>query len=197
MKTNSFVFILFPPGFGGNHFLNLLGLYSGLSQPDEIIPLYHTKEINVHNDVCNLQRQHIANELQKKKDTLLFCGHIGEYLFSENFFSRFKDKRFITFNWTDADLQKLNDRLGSLNYKLFDDSYFREEQRSLYDAKNISKLVDCDHDDIAIVNLHDLISSDPVSLLDAVATKVRLPKGLSEDACISLHAKWLQSNKII
>ena len=187
---------MFPPGFGGNHLLNLLGLYSGLYQANDISHFYNNSEINVHDDVCNLQKQHVHDEMKKHKDLLLLCGHIGEYLFLDNFFSRLKNKRFITFNWTDADLLRLNDRLRVLRYDMFADGYFSNEQRSLYDVRTVSKLVGQSQQDIAVVNLDQFIALDNIELLETITSTMGIPMGYNADICAKLHSKWLKSNNI-
>ncbi len=197
MQNKEFIFILFPPGFGGNHVKNLLGLYSNLYKPNDIMSVYNQTDLTAHASGANLQKHGIIADIKKYTNKVLLCGHLGEYLFLDKFLSQLHNRKFIIFNWTNADVEKLAPRLLELQQYFYKFNYFVEEQKQFYQLENVTKLLCCTSDAVSILNFSDLLTEQIADVLNNLASKTKLETNYNADLCNTLHKSWLIKNKLM
>lgn len=195
MLKSNFIFILFPPGLGGNHFKNMIGLYTNLYSAEEIVPFYNDKNITAHAVGSNLQKDYLISVLKDRKHTILLCGHIGEYITVSNFFNQIPNRNYIVFNWSDNLNKVITNRLKKLDYVEYKNGYFLQEQQYIYNTKIISKIIEYPFLDILTINFQDLLSNNIIYMLNDIASKLNLERNHNVDVCEKLHNKWLTNNK--
>jgi len=199
MLNKEFIFILFPNGLCGNHFKNLLGLYSNLYKKEDIVPIYDSVRKHAHQDTYSLRKHEIISEAKtihydtNKNTKILLSGHIEDYLIHlAPLFNQVRNRQFIVFNWTINDLKKLIKRLKYVEAPLpTEDTY------QIYQICSISKLVNCSEDKISILDVGELISIDILNLLKYFAEKTNLETNYNTDICKILHRKWLIKNNLL
>jgi hypothetical protein len=207
MKNNNYIFLLFTPGIGGNHLTNLLSISLKLccnliTDKKNILEIY--KNPIVHPDRKNLQKSEIKKFLAnfKNEKDIILCGHIGEYLFLDTFFKNIKHKKFITITGLNSSsFKKISPRIELIgqpyNYLLSKFRLYQEEQAALYQAKNISKLLDCEKEKIIEINLSDFLSIDIIPLLIKIGNQLEYTNFYDLDFCQELHGIWLTNNNIV
>lgn len=119
-KVNS-IFVIFPPGCGGNHLSNLLsflpnvsGRFSSNTYFHDMVLKYHKlsqgADIVAHfSDLENLQKEQLDMHLDrilKSEDKYVFCAHADEYIYTMQMYKKlFANKKKMYFLMSEPTLK--------------------------------------------------------------------------------------------
>jgi hypothetical protein len=159
------LFIIFPPGGGGNHLRNLLTKTDRFYQ-DEIHESMYVMDIkNAHfSNIRNLQYISIKENLESllHNQNNVFCGHIGEYIWlMQNELSEyFKNPKFLIVELPNND-SIAKKRMLKL-YPAYKSDFFYSEQKTLYSQMCLSRLFE--QNDFFQINCDDIFCDtlDPI-----------------------------------
>ena len=204
-NNNNYIFVLFSPGIGGNHLTNLLSISLKLccniiTDKKNILEIYNNPI--VHPDRKNLQKGEIKKILTnfKNEKDIILCGHIGEYLLLDTFFKNIKHKKFITITGLNSSsIKKISPRINLLGdeYSQLVNVYYYNEQSTLYESKNIAKLLESNNEKIIEVQLSNFLSANIIPLLNDIGTQLGYTTLYDLDFCQELHTIWLANNNIV
>jgi hypothetical protein len=202
-NNNNYIFVLFSPGIGGNHLTNLLSISLKLycdfpTNKKDIISIYN-KPL-VHSTRKNLQKDTIKKIFKNKeiKDTIL-CGHLREYLHLINLLKNL-NKKFITITGLNSSsIKKISPRINLLGdeYSHLVNVYYYSEQSTLYESRNIAKLLESNNEKIIEVQLSNFLSANIIPLLNDIGTQLGYTTLYDLDFCQELHTIWLANNNIV
>jgi len=195
-KSNHNLFIIYPPGLGGNHLANIISMDDNYLQRSELAD-YNNNQRDAHfSKIKNLKLDVIKENIDiLKKGNNVLCGHCGEYLWFKDdpFFNSdlFKNKKFCVINPPKS--------INSLAYQrlikvlpVYESPYFFQECSTLYSIKYLSKLFD--ESDWFFVDSELLFTDDVNLLLDDLKLQ-GLIKNFNHDVVTSMHDTWITSIK--
>ena len=189
----STVFVVFPPGGGGNHLRNII---VSCYKDTDISKLYKTHKNTVHAIIGrNLQYNQIEHAGRDQDQMHILHGHFGEVLSFQQQVRSIVDKKFIILSPDTPDDRKLLNarrrRLGHAN--VIDGDYFDSEQVFLYEPFMYHWYFQVPMDDIMNISISEWFVADIDSVLDRISYFLKLP--MDKEQISNLHATWMEANK--
>lgn len=189
----STVFVVFPPGSGGNHLRNIIvSCYEGTN----ISKLYGTHKNTVHATIGNnLQHHQVETAVAYQDQTHVLHGHFGEIMSFQQQVRSIVDKKFVILSPDTADDRKLlNARRRMLGYlNDIDGDYFDGEQVFLYEPFMYHWYFQTPMDNIMNIPILEWFVADINSVLDRMSYFLKLP--IDKEQISNLHATWVEANK--
>ena len=191
----STLFVVFPPGAGGNHLKNIVvSCYSGT---DHFGKIYGTHLAIAHARVgCNLHHNQLENALAYQDRVHVVHGHFGEIMSFQNQIRDIPDKKFIILSPdTPEDSAMLNKRrLAVGQTQLVDGDYFDGEQVFLYEPFMYHWYFQTPMNNIMNISISDWFTTD----IDPVLDKLSYFLGCTVDKekINSIHKDWIKANNL-
>lgn len=194
------LFIIFPPGSGGNHMANLIGLTDRFIRETDYNKYQELSNVPADNILKPAHYSPLKNldfkDISEHFDMLIarsnvFCSHLGEYLFYKDLYRKFPNRKYLIFTLPKFRTSKTQFRMEKFNSNTVIPGYTWEEQRILYTWENISLLYA--EDDFFIFD-PEMLFGDPAILFDYIETTfcTKLNRPLADE----VHKIW-QSNNLI
>jgi hypothetical protein len=194
--------IIFHPGLGGNHLMNLISLNHTICQsdPNKLLNQYQSvsKLGNAHfSEIANLRKDHLIKNLDNLKKTSginLFCGHLGEHIWVNDILSKLEKRLYLIIAPSEDLSTKGHQRISKFNPALKDGRYFYHEMCTLYNIENISKLYGIPQHDISVIDADILFSPKLDQLFEFLSEEFLLIFSDSEkNNCNKIHKLWWES----
>lgn len=185
------IFVIFPPGLGGNHLANLLSTDSRFVTRSNSEDYSRHKENNAHTSpLQNLNIDDIDSILDNTSN--IFCGHFGESYWLEinRRLKKFKNKQFVIVTMPETQCSIAYRRYYKRNHTL--SNYYIEEQRSLYTPLSIERMFN--QIDIFVIRPEELLFTDSVDRLNSFAVS-EMAMFLDRDECSKMHQIWINMIK--
>lgn len=186
------LFVIFAPGFGGNHLANIISTSSRFQKRFNN-STYNLNKLNAHPTLSNNLDFSKANIDQYKKHNNVYCSHLAEYLWQKNFIElNIPNRKFVMIEFSADRLPKVIQQRLSKKYDSFN-SYEFNELSTLYSLEIFSKLTN--EQDLTSLNVELIFNQDIAKLL--IHLKQELGLDVDESTVYDIHNKWLVSiNKI-
>jgi hypothetical protein len=189
----STVFVVFPPGGGGNHLRNII---VSCYKDTDILTLYGTQTKTVHffEPGNNLQYNQIENAVSNQDQIHVLHGHFGEVMSFQQQVRSIVDKKFIILSPdTPNDRKLLNERRKSIGYINQTDDYFDAEQVFLYEPFMYHWYFQVPMDNIMNISISEWFVTDIDSVLDRISYFLKLP--MNKEQISNIHNIWVKVNK--
>ena len=177
------IVIIFPPGLGGNHVLNLFSTDKKFQMKDLAGHYESSTELNAHFNLKHNLDEVDFSSIKSKTENLL-CGHLGELLEAEadSNFTNLQSKIYVLIDCPANNKLAINRFLGKNKLN----NYFQFEQKKLYQRVNIEKITG--HKDIMVLPSDFIFVNSPKFILQFAKHKLGL--ALQEQQCEKLHQHW-------
>lgn len=210
------LFLIFPPGTGGNHFANLLSMhpvfaprYTHDKYYEDMAYKYQfffidSEFCTAHfSDLENLQYNTLAefeSKIVNHKEPYIFCAHVIEYLIrkSEGKLDAFNNQIFCLFSKPTGKNKLVNDRMreGSWYYAEQDDMhYMGTNVKSLYHKSIFALDANVDPDKIFTLDTDIFYTVDGYDYINETV-KINLGFELPE-ICRKMHTRYIEYSSII
>jgi len=190
----SAIFIVFPPGGGGNHLRNIIS--SGYTTDDHLAKLYNGHK-TVHSTVgSNLQHTQIENATLHQDQVHLLHGHFGEIMSFQQQVRNIANKKFVIVSPDTIDDRKLlNIRRKTLGHCTnTDGNYFDSEQVFLYEPFMYYWYFQTPMKNIMNISILEWFTRDIDNVLDRLSYFLDLK--LDKEQVNSIHLNWIKANKL-
>lgn len=187
------VFIVFPPGAGGNHLKNIV---VSCYQNVDISLLYGNYKKTVHANIgLNLQYNQIENAVLHPNQVHVLHGHFGEVMSFQQQVRSLDNKKFIILSPdTPNDRQLLNARRRLLGYKdATVGDYFDGEQVFLYEPFMYHWYFQVPMENIMNISISEWFDKDINSVLDRISYFLQLP--INKEQISNIHSVWVDANQ--
>ena len=180
------IFVVFPPGAGGNHLRNLID--KNLSHK-ELLRVYQQTSLSAHSKTgANFDSGKFLSEK-------ISLGHFGEIMSHRTLIRKHVNhiKLIIISPETERDRQLLNQRrkkLGTEHHQV--GAYFDGEQVFLYESFMYHYFFGIAMNNIMNVSISEWFQSDIENLLDRISYFLQID--LDKKLCSEIHALWCQKN---
>lgn len=187
------VFVVFPPGAGGNHLRNVIvSCYDNI----DILKLYGNYKKTVHAVIGhNLQHYQVENAAAYQDQTHVLHGHFGEVMSFQQQVRNIIDKKFVILSPdTSNDRKLLNNRRRTLGYlNNIDGDYFDSEQVFLYEPFMYHWYFQVPMDNIMNISISEWFTEDIDSVLDRLSYLLQI--SINKEQINKMHTSWLKANK--
>ena len=192
----SVIFVVFPPGAGGNHLRNMI--VSCLETSQKIASLYSNTMSTKHAKVgSNLQPNDIQLALENSQQNYVLHGHFGEIMSYQNQIRSIVDKKFVILcPDTARDRQLLNDRQKKLHLKreVANDDYFEQEQVFLYEPFMYHWYFQIPMEDIMNIPITEWFVRDIDDVLARISWLLKI--NINKIDITKMHYRWLEDNNL-
>jgi len=190
------IFVVFPPGSGGNHLRNMI--VSLLGKDREIDLLYTKKNMRVHAKTGpNLQLENIQNAIDHPDGVHVLHGHFGEIMSYRDQIRSITNKKFVVLSLNTADDRKLlNQRCRHLNYPhaFLDENYFNFEQVFLYESFMYHLYFQVPMEHIISISITEWLARDIDTVLDRLSWLLCV--NINKTDIARMHCLWLEDNNL-
>jgi hypothetical protein len=187
------VFVVFPPGGGGNHLKNIVAsCYDAI----ELSDVYKDHKKTVHAHVGNnLQRQQVEDAVNHQNQIHVLHGHFGEVMSFQQEIRNIADKKFVVISpETPDDRKLLNNRRKGLGYaSLVDDDYFDHEQVFLYECFMYHQYFQVPLDCIMNISISELFTEDITPAINRLEFLLQIP--INKEKINNMHTTWIKANQ--
>lgn len=183
------LFVIFPPGLGGNHCTNLLALTDRFNKSVDY-SMYDSSATNAHfGAVTNLQLEYVTRHLHSLLNSnSVLCGHVAEFIWlkESGIVDRFINRKFLIVTLPKNRNSIAYKRLVNLHPQ-YANEYFYQEQCLLYRQDVLEKLFD-EHDFFTL-DSEKLFSEDGSELFAFIESEFYTK--LDIKTATEIHSKWI------
>ena len=187
MSTEN-LFVIFPPGAGGNHLANIIALSDRFNRP---IDYTRYDNINGPAHFSKIQNLEITSEEIRSMATQnnVLCSHLAQYLWQEDCIKEhLPNRKYIIIDLYRADAT-VRERMNKMFFP-YQDNYMWEESSTLYSSKYFGLLTG--ETDYFYVNVGMIATPDIMPLLTYLKTDLGLT--IDQLSATTIHQKWYNSN---
>lgn len=187
MSTEN-LFVIFPPGAGGNHLANIIAL-SG--QFNRAIDYSQYDNIKGPAHFSKIQNLEITSEEMQSISTQnnVLCSHLAQYLWCQDLVKEhLPNRKYIIVDLNNAGTQ-VRKRMNK-SFFPYQHDYMWEESSTLYSSKYFNLLTG--ETDYFYVNVGMIATPDIIPLLTYLNTDLGL--SINQDSVTKIHQKWYNSN---
>jgi len=215
------LFLIFPPGTGGNHFANLLSMhpvfaprYTHLDYYENMAHKYQyffvdkiEKDLygcTAHfSDLDNLQINHLKefeSKIINHKEPYIFCSHVTEYLINNNegYLNPYEKKIFCLFSKPTGSNELVNDRMnnGPWNSGESGDMPYQDTTvQFLYEKEIFIRNTKIDSDKIFTIDTDIFYNVDGY---DYIYDTISINLGIElPEICRKMHTQYIEYSSII
>lgn len=188
------VFVVFPPGAGGNHLRNII---VSCYKETDTSKLYSKQKTTVHSTMgSNLQDDQISNAVQHQDQMHVLHGHFGEIMSFQQQVRNIVDKKFVIISPdTVKDRRLLNNRRRALGYvNDIDGDYFDGEQVFLYEPFMYHWYFQVPMDHITNISVSEWFTKDIDSVLNKLSYALRV--SINKEQINYMHTNWIEANNL-
>ena len=183
--TQENLFVIFPPGAGGNHLANIISVGNRFSSRF-YVGNYKNLVGNAHvSNIKNLQIDQATID-QLKTTSNVLCGHLAEYLWAQDLVCQLPNRKYLVLEFGSTLSDVVRNRMIKL-YPAYQDNYFVQEIATLYSQRYVEQILG--ETDFFRLDVNVLFQEDVSDLLTSIEQDLDL--NLDRFEIQELHNKWL------
>lgn len=187
MSTEN-IFVIFPPGAGGNHLANIMALSGRFNREIDYNQYNNIKGPAHFSKIQNLEIS--LEEIQSiSAQNNVLCSHLAQYLWRQDLVKEYlPNRKYVIVDLNSASPQ-VRERMNK-SFFPYQHDYMWEESSTLYSSKYFGLLTG--ETDYFYVNVGMIVTPDIKPLLTYFATELGLT--IDQDHATAIHQKWYGSN---
>jgi len=182
------LFVIFPPGAGGNHLSNIIALSGRFNRP---IDYTQYDDINGPAHFSKIRNLEINSEEIRSISTQnnVLCSHLAQYLWQQDCIKEYlPNRKYIIVDLYNAGAT-VRERINKMFFP-YQHNYMWEESSTLYSSKYFGLLTG--ETDYFYVNVGMIATPDIMPLLTYLKTDLGLT--IDQSRATAIHQKWYDSN---
>lgn len=186
------LFVIFPPGGGGNHLANIVSTsprFVTRFTPE----VYEDSNRHKTHPIGGKDNFYYDEESLKnlQETSNVFCSHFAEYLVSKNLAERFlSNRKFLMVEFPGNTRNEFFLERVKKHYPAYQDSYFIEELSMFYSIDTFGAVTK--ESDMAKITVDLIFTSDAAPMVQHLNSEFGLDLNL--ETVSYLHRKWLEKN---
>ena len=187
MSTEN-LFVIFPPGAGGNHLANIIALSGRFNRAVDYNRYDNIKGPAHFSKIQNLEIT--SKEIRSiSTQNNVLCSHLAQYLWRQDLVKEYlPNRKYIIIDLNNASA-KVRERMNKVFFP-YQHNYMWEECSTLYSSKYFGIVTG--ETDYFYINVGMIATPDIIPLPTCLKTELELT--IDQGSATTIHQKWYNSN---